>query len=230
VTRADVADVELYATTDFLIDMTRGERDAAAIARRSARVAEFTGLDPALVRRYHGLIDNNVFLHELDRAKGRVGSVYDATITSVDPFPLEALGNYPDPVLDGLKASVSSAMVTICETRLNWRPDGGYRLEDPAAGRQWDWGRRMWDAPQSMDAMRSALALDPELSVLIMHGLFDLITPYLATDLLLNQIPESSIAERIHLSVQVGGHMFYTNDASRAALHNEAARLFKGQG
>ena len=83
--------------TDYLLDLTRGERDAAAIARRSARVAEFTGLDPALVRRYHGLIDNNVFLHELDRARGRVGSIYDATITSADPFPLETLSDYARP-------------------------------------------------------------------------------------------------------------------------------------
>ena len=113
VTRAGLADVEHYATTEFLLDLTRGERDAAAIARRSARVAEFTGLDPALVRRYHGLIDNKVFLHELDRARGRVGSSYDATITSADPFPLETLSDYPDPVLDGLSAPVSSAMVAI---------------------------------------------------------------------------------------------------------------------
>ena len=90
-TRAQLADVERYAATDYLLDLTRGERDQDAIARRSARVAEFTGLDPALVRRYHGLLDNNVFLHELNRAQGRVGSVYDATISRSDPFPLETL-------------------------------------------------------------------------------------------------------------------------------------------
>ena len=84
-----VADVEQYAAGDYLRDLTRGERDADAIARRSARVAEFTGLDAALVRRYHGMIDNSVFLHELDRAHGRVGSTYDATISGLDPFPLE---------------------------------------------------------------------------------------------------------------------------------------------
>ncbi len=75
--------------------LTRGERDADAIARRSARVAEFTGLDPALVRRYHGLHRaTDVFLHELDRAHGRVGSIYDATISSGDPFPLQTLSKY----------------------------------------------------------------------------------------------------------------------------------------
>ena len=46
VTRAQLADVEHYAATDFLLDVTRGERDADAIARRSARVAELTSSIP----------------------------------------------------------------------------------------------------------------------------------------------------------------------------------------
>lgn len=226
VTRAQLADVEYYARTDFLIDVARGESDAEAIARRSAKVADFTGLDPALVRRYHGLIDDRMFLHEQGRKRGRVGSVYDATITRADPFPLEALSEYPDPVLEGLKAPVSSAMVAICEARLNWRPDSVYLLGNDEVHRQWDWGRRIWSPPQAVEAMRSALSLDPHLTVLITHGLFDLVTPYLRTQLLLDQVPEAGIGERIHFSVYPGGHMFYTNDGSRAALRDEAARLF----
>ncbi len=226
VTRAQLADVELYARTEFLVDVTRGESDPEAIARRSARVADLTGLDPALVRRYHGLIDPKVFLHELDRRQGRVGSIYDATITGIDPFPLETLSEYPDPVLEGLKAPVSSAMVVICETRLNWRPDDVYRLGNADVHNHWDWGRKVWSPPQAVEAMRTSLALDPHLSVLIMHGLFDLVTPYLGTQFLLDQVPKAGIGDRIRFSVQPGGHMFYTNDASRAALRDEAARLF----
>ena len=72
-----------------------------------------TGLDPALVRRYHGRLDTDVFLHELERAQGRVGSQYDATIANADPFPHRALSDYPDPVLEGFKAPVTGAMVAI---------------------------------------------------------------------------------------------------------------------
>jgi len=228
-TRAQLADVEHYAETDFLQDATQGERDPAVIERRSARVAAFTGLDPALVRRYHGLIDNQVFLHELDRAAGRVSSAYDATITSVDPWPLWTMSEYPDPVLEGLKAPVGSAMVAIYETQLNWRPPYVYRLESPTAGRQWDWGRGVMDAPQSASFMRSALALDPHLHVLIAHGLFDLVTPYFATQLLLDQIPPAGLGERVRLVTYPGGHMFYTQDASRAGFREDARKLFAGE-
>ena len=141
VTRAEVVDVERYAATDYLLDLTRGERDQDAIARRSERVAEYTRLDPVLVQRYHGKIDNNVFLREIDRAHHRIGSAYDATITGNDPFPLATVSNMPDPAVDALRAPVSSAMVAIYETRLNWRPDNPYQLYSAAANRQWDWGR-----------------------------------------------------------------------------------------
>jgi carboxypeptidase C (cathepsin A) len=229
VTRAQLADVEHYAATDFLLDATSGERDAAAIARRSARVAELTGLDPALVRRYHGLINNEVFLHERDRAAGRVASAYDATITSADPWPLWTVSDYPDPVLEALKAPVGSAMVAIYETQLNWRPDSTYRLESPTAFRAWDWGHGMMSPPQSVGWLREALALDPHLHVLIAHGLFDVVTPYFATQLLLDQLPQAGLGERVRLATYPGGHMFYTQDASRAAFREAGRKLIVGE-
>lgn len=227
VTRAQLAEVEQYAATEFLVDATKGERDPAAIPRRSARVAGFIGLDPALVARYHGLINNEVFLHELDRKAGRVASAYDATISIADPWPLRALSEYPDPILVGLQAPVSSAMVAIYETKLTWRPEYAYRLQSPTAFKQWDWGRGLWAAPQAMGGMRTALALDAHLHVLIAHGLFDLVTPYFATQLLLDQIPAASGGDRVRLVTYAGGHMFYTQDASRAAFREEARRLYE---
>jgi carboxypeptidase C (cathepsin A) len=229
VTRTQLADVEHYATTDFLLDATQGERDEATIERRSARVAAFTGLDPALVQRYHGLIGPSVFLRELDRAAGRVSSVYDGTITSADPWPLWTESEYADPVLEGLKAPVGSAMVAIYETYLNWRPEYAYRLESPTAGRQWDWGHGMAPAAQSVGSLRTALALDPHLHVLIAHGLFDLVTPYFETQLLLDQIPQAGLGERVRLVTFPGGHMFYTQDGSRAGFRDAARALFAGE-
>jgi carboxypeptidase C (cathepsin A) len=229
VTRGQLADVEHYAATDFLLDATKGESDPAAIERRSTVVAGFTGLDPALVRRYHGLVTNDVFLRELNRSDGRIGSAYDATLAGIDPWPQATESPHADQVLERLKAPISSAMVTLYQTQLNWRPDFTYRLESAAAFRQWDWGHGMSNQPQSMSAMRVALGLDSHLHVLIAHGLFDLVTPYFGTQLLLNQLPTAGLGERVRLVTFAGGHMFYMQDASRAGLRDEARKLFVGQ-
>jgi carboxypeptidase C (cathepsin A) len=77
--------------------------------------------------------------------------------------------------------------------------------------------------------MRNALALDPRLHVLIAHGLFDLVTPYFATQLLLDQLPEAGLGERVRLVTYPGGHMFYSRDASRAGFREAARALIAGE-
>jgi len=226
VTRAGLADVEQYAATDYLTDLLRGERDGAALDRMAARVAALTGFDPALVRRYDGRLDVDVFLHELQRARGLVGSRYDATIGDPDPFPHRLLDGYPDPVLEGFKAPVTSAMVAIYHDMLQWHPKTTYRLENDNAVRQWDWGHGM-GRPESISFLQAAMSLEPRMRVLIGHGMFDLVTPYF-TDVLIQRTLPDNEADRVSLAVYPGGHMFYSQDASRAALYRDAQALYAG--
>ena len=227
VTRADLADVEQYAATDYVTDLLRGERDTAALDRLATRVAALTGLDPAMVRRYHGRLDRDVFLHELQRAHGLVGSAYDATIGDPDPLPHRALSPYPDPVLEGFKAPITSAMMAIYNDKLNWRPDGIYQVLNNSVEQQWDWGRGM-GRPESVSFLLGALSLNPRMHVLIAHGMFDLVTPYFTDALILRALPDGE-ADRVRLAVYPGGHMFYSQDASRAALRHDAQALYGNQ-
>jgi carboxypeptidase C (cathepsin A) len=223
-----LADVEQYASTDYLLDLLRGVRDAGAVARMAERVAAFTGLDPTLVARYRGRIDSDVFLHEVGRAEGRVASAYDATIKRADPSPHSAFSEYADPVLDGMKAPVSSAMVAIYTGQLHWQPENAYHLASDEIFRQWQWGRGL-NRPESVSALQAALALDPRMRVLIAHGMFDLVTPYFATKLMLDQMPAFAGPDRLRLAVYPGGHMFYTDDGSRAALREASRAVVEGR-
>jgi carboxypeptidase C (cathepsin A) len=228
--RAELRDVEEYASGDFLIDLLRGEGDAAAVERVSGRVAAFTGLDPALVRRRAGRVDSSTFLR--DREPGRVGTPYDATISAADPFPAAANDNSPDPVLDGMRGPLTSAMLTLYATRLGWQPEGApnrqYEVLDGRIAREWDYGRRL-SRPESYSELRQYLALDPAVRVAVVHGLTDLVTPYFASKLLLDQTPGFA-AGRLELLTYGGGHMFYSRDDSRAALHQDVADLVAAVG
>ncbi len=226
-TADQLGDVEAYATGDYLADLLRGNRDPAAIARASARVAAYTGLDPALVLRRHARITTGLFLRENDLKDGRVGSPYDATETIPDPFPEYTYPEAPDPIMDALAPPVTSAMIDLVTNRLNWHPEGQYELGNMRVFHAWNWGSGL-SRPNSIEALRTALALDPGLHVLIGHGLYDLVTPYLGTKLLLAQVPDYGAADRVRLALHPGGHMFYTVDSSRAALHDEARTLVTG--
>ena len=72
------------------------------------------------------------------------------------------------------------------------------------------------------------LALDPNLRVLVTHGLTDLQAPYFASKLLLDQIPDYGPPGRLALKVYSGGHMYYSRDESRKALREDARKLIEG--
>lgn len=226
---ADLAEVETYATGPFLTDMLRGAADPAAVDRVVDRVTAITALDPALVRRHRGLVSAYLFEHEHDLATGRIDSAYDTTVSLPDAFPETPEHPQPDPMLSALGAPITEAVLSVYD-RLRWHPEGQtYQLFASEASKQWDYGRGRGD-PESLDALRLALAGDPALHVLIAHGLFDLVTPFEGTKLLLNQIPPVSGGDRVKLVTFPGGHMFYSRDASRAAFRAEAEKLIGGTG
>jgi carboxypeptidase C (cathepsin A) len=224
--REALRDVERYAGGDYLLDMLKGERDAAAVARVSARVAAFTGLDPALVKRLGGRVDTGTFQRELHRGEGRIGSAYDPNVTAFDPYPMSPQSHFSDPVLDDTRAPITTAMTDLYQHVLNWRVDRPYHLLNREVSSQWTWGRGR-SAPEVFDDLRNDLANDAQVRVLVAHGANDLVTPYFASQLLLDQLPVYGSADRIKLAVYAGGHMFYNRDASRKGLHEDAAAMFR---
>jgi carboxypeptidase C (cathepsin A) len=220
--RQALAEAESYASGDYLADLLKGPRDREAVNRMSGRVAALTGLDRKLVERLGGKLDTSTFLRELDRDKGLVGSPYDGNVASFDLNPDEARSRAPDAVLEAITAPLTSAMLDHYVGELNWRPEGRYFLLNDEVARRWNYGPGRGDR-ESVRELRSALALDPRLKVIVAHGFTDLVTPYFETKLLLDQLPAFGDPTRVKLELYPGGHMFYSRDASRADLR-EAVR------
>jgi carboxypeptidase C (cathepsin A) len=225
VSRADIADVEEYAAGDYLVDVVRGAADPQAVARRVARVATLTGLDPALLRARRGQVNNFEFSRTLERDTGRVTSLYDLTVSKQDAFPGQPFAASPDAMSDALRAPMASAMADIYDRKLNWHSDTIYEIANQTVERQWDFGNGP-GRPQSLAALRTDLAADPGLHVLVAHGLFDLVTPYFRTKVMLDQIESGAGGDRLRLIVLPGGHMFYSRDESRVALRDAARGLY----
>ena len=226
ITRADVADVESYARSDFLADLIKGQADAEATTRLADRVAQLTGIDQAVSRRLAGRFDVSEFRRELDRRNGKVRGRYDASVSGFDPYPDSSSHHFDDPSGEPLIAPLTSAAVDLTKRKLDWKPDGPYELLSRTVERSWDFGRGL-NPPQSISQLREILALDPKFKLLVGHGLFDLATPYFGTKILLDQLPAYASPERVRLVVYPGGHMFYLRDASRQAFRAEAEALMK---
>ena len=117
-------------------------------------------------------------------------------------------------------------MQDIYANRLNWIVDARYEILNEDVTRKWDWGD---GHAEVIGDLKQDLALDPHFRVLIAHGLTDEVTPYFASQLLIDQIPPMGNPDRLRLSVYGGGHMVYALDQSRAALRADAQRLIEGK-
>lgn len=225
VRRADLADVESYAGAAMIADLLAGEADKAATARLVERVAAFTALDPAFVRQVAGRVSTREFRREFDRAAGRIAGAYDASVSGLDPFPDSSVSMFSDPSAEPFHAPLTSAAVELTTRRLGWRAKGAYRLGNNAVNRAWNWGGGL-SPPESLTQLRQSLAADPKLKVLVAHGLFDLVTPYFGSKILLAQLPDFG-GDRVRLTTYPGGHMFYSREASRRAFRDEVAAMMR---
>ena len=221
-TPAAMAEVEKYDRTEYVTDLLAGRADPAAVARLVQHVSDLTGLDPALVARLDGRVDGDTFLREIHRADHKIGSVYDSNVTAWDPFPESAERRSGDPILNALIAPTTSAMVDFVTREVGWKTEAHYEALSYTVNAAW--GRDSRDRPVS--DLRQAVANDPKMGVLIVHGYNDLACPYFASRLIVDQMPAFGAPGHIRLSVYPGGHMFYSRKDSGAAFKADARELY----
>ena len=223
-TRERLRAVEEYARDEYLRDVMRGPRDTAAVTRIVAKIAEITSLSEDVVRRYGGRISGRTYVEEINRPKGKLASMYDASIRGIDPDPTSGRRHYRDPFTTALNAPMTTAMLQLYGDKLNYRTDRRYVKMSGEVNRRWQWGNSP-SSPESVSELKEALALDKRLRVLVAHGYTDLVTPYFANELVLDQLPIYGDAQRVSSIVYPGGHMFYSRDASRKSFREDALNL-----
>ncbi len=224
--RATLAAAETYARGDYLSDLVRGPRDKPAVDRIIAKATPLIRLDASVVRRAAGRIDGFTYNREANGTEGKIASLYDASITGFDPEPNAANQRYRDPFLTILNAPMTGAMLDLYATRLDWKPQRRYLKSNREANRHWNWGNSP-SSPESVSDLKTLLAGDQQLRVLVAHGFTDLVTPYFATEMILDQIPSFGDETRVASVVYPGGHMFYSRDASREAFRVAALSLLE---
>lgn len=228
-----VADTEAFATRDLTTLLTRG----ASLPREErerifVRLADLSGLSVDVVTRAEGRIGIEMFSRELLRDERKVLGLYDATITSTDPFPDRSGFEGPDPTLAGSTPAFTTAVNRQLRGEIGVETDREYVLISYEVNAKWK-----NDAPEhffapplgATDDFRYGMALNPHMKAFITHGRYDLVTPFYTTDRLYNLMRlDSATADRLTVQHFRGGHMFYAWEDSRQAF-TRAIRAFYAQ-
>ncbi len=206
-----------YATALILGPGDR-ERNEAMIKR----VTEMTGLDPKFVRDSGGRLETQAYLREVHRDQGTIGSVYDSNVTLPDPFPYSFRGEGNDPILESIIAPTTTAMADFITRVVGWKTEARYH----ALNYDVRFTRDQGQVGESAADLRDAVAADPKLKVLIVHGWNDLSCPFMGSVITANQFPYN-LQKQVEIRNFPGGHMFYTRQQNGVGLHKAVEEMVK---
>ena len=216
-TDAAMQSVIAYTEGEYAATLIQGPKDKSATDAMIAKVTEMTGLDPMFVRYSGGRLETGAYLREVHREQGEIGSVYDSNVALPDPFPYSSEQQSGDPILESIIAPTTTAMVDFITRTVGWKTDARYYALSYDVSRQWD--RSSPDLRRgAVEDLREAVADDPKLRVLIVHGWNDLSCPFMGSVLTQNQLP-AKLAGQVQIHEFPGGHMFYTRAANGSGLH-----------
>jgi len=232
-TDAKMAEVIDYTRTEYVMDLFKGQADTQALERIVKRVTDLSGLDPTFVRRSGGRLETQAYLREVFRSEGKLGSRYDSNVTSWDPFPFAPTQVNNDPILDSIIAPTTTAVVDFITHTVGWKYMGRYSALSRHVNSLWNDGEEAEKGENgdgvlrgSVKELREAVAVDPKLNVLIVHGWSDLSCPFMASVLIADQMPVMGSRNRVHVKEYPGGHMFYSRTASQTALRSDAMKMY----
>ncbi|HET7566512.1 MAG TPA: hypothetical protein VFJ91_00850 [Gaiellaceae bacterium] len=213
-------EAETFATGDYAAFLTRGASMPVDERERIlARYADLVGLPVELVTRAEGRISISLFARELLRDERKVVGLYDATITTTDPFPDREEFAGPDPTLAGIAPAYTMAINRQLRSEIGVRTDREYTLLSLEVNRAWtDDAKQHFFVPPvgATDDFRYGMSLNPHLKAFVTHGRYDLVTPYYTSDRLRNLMRlDPDMAGRLTVRHFGGGHMFYAWEESR---------------
>jgi carboxypeptidase C (cathepsin A) len=223
-TQQAMADVIAYTRGEYATTLLKGRSDPDASQKMIQRVTELSGLDPAFVKYSGGRLETGAYLREVFREQGKLGSVYDSNVTSFDPFPFSPEQRANDPILAAMIAPMTTAMVDFVTRTVGWKVDARYNALSGEVNRLWDRGEDLRKG--SVPDLREAVAADPKLRVMIVHGWNDLSCPFMGSILIMDQMPVMGDPTRVSVHEYPGGHMFYTRAESRAELRKDAMEMY----
>src|SRR4029453_10809308 len=104
--------------------------------------------------------------------------VYDSNVTSFDPYPFAPTQRANDPLLESIIAPTTTAMVDFVTRVVGWPVKGRYYALSYEVNSQWDRDALRTGA---VPDLRAAVAADPKLRVLVVHGWNDLSCPFMGS-------------------------------------------------
>jgi carboxypeptidase C (cathepsin A) len=219
-----------FAVNEYASALMKGSKLSAAEKTEVAKkVSRYTGLSEDYLIKANLRVNLPQFMEELQRNRGLTTGRLDARFSG---FTYDLLGEYAnsDPQSDAITGAYTAVFNAYVRDDLKFGQDKKYRTGSDEVGSNWDWKHKVGEnygfpgSPNVEGDLVQALLTNPHLQIEVENGLYDLATPFFATEYTMEHLglPEK-LQKNIHLQYYDAGHMMYLHDEDLAKLKANVA-------
>ncbi len=209
---------------DYMTALIKGSRLTPAERKdMAARVAKFTGLSPEFVEEANLRVSPGRFRKELLRDRRLMVGRLDGRYTGIDR---DAAGESQefDPSNTALQGAYTALFSDYVKNELKWESDLPYVTSANVRPWEYEEGRYL----NLVDNLRTAMARNPFLNVMVVNGYYDMATPFAGSEYTFDHLGyEKTYADRTSFTYYEGGHMMYIRPNMLKALKGDLAQFVK---
>ena len=220
-------EVEAFTAGEYAAALMKG--DTLPKAQRTqiiARLSRYTGLATEFIERSNLRINDQHFFKELLRQRGQTVGRLDSRFVGRDRLGVTEQPEY-DPLLTSVAGPYTAALYDYIRSELNFQADRAYEIMTDFV-LPWSYSEFEGQFVYVGETLRAAMTRNPYLRVFVASGLFDLGTPYSATDYTINHMGlHESLRKNISMGYYEAGHMMYIHLPSLAELKRDLAKFIR---
>ena len=227
-----VQQARTFAFGDYMTALSKGNTlTAAERATVSQQLARLTGVSQQYVANTNLRIDPGTFRTELLRGERLTVGRYDSRMTGLNGNASSQRQDY-DPSDVAPSGAFMSAFMRYLHADLNYTTDLQYYMGGHAG--RWDYssltgfGNLGSGYPSESEALRTAMAKNPYLHVMVGAGYYDMATPFANAEYTFNHLGyDQTYRDRVQFKYYKSGHMAYLNQESAKELKSDIAKFIE---
>ena len=224
-----INEVKRFTEEEYLLALHRGDQltdnEKQAVADK---LAGYTGLSTEYILRNNLRVPNMRFAKEILREEGRSVGRFDSRITGVDRDDAGEMLDH-DPSFNVVQGVYSACLNDYVRRELNFESDLPYEVLSFKVLPRWKYDEHQNNFVNVAETLRGAMMKNPHLKVFVANGLYDMATPFYATEYTMNHLGlRDGVDKNITMGYYDAGHMMYTHKPSLRKLSGDLKRFILG--
>ncbi len=224
-----------FASGELASALMKGDKlsdtEKADIAKKMAR---YTGLSEEYLVKANLRVNLFQFMKELQRSRGLTTGRLDARFSGPSYDLLGEFAEY-DPQETAISGAFVAAFNHYVREDLKFGADKMYQVAADFKDQNWDWKHQgsgdqfgFPGSPNVEGDLIAAMVANPHLRVEVENGIYDLATPFFATEQTMDHLGLSAdLQKNIKLQYYDAGHMMYVRDEDLAKLKANVATFLE---